>query len=134
MADKSAAPRILRWGVLTLATLLAILLLAALGPKLVSVLRGTAPPLPIGREWEGRVMIAMFATFMAGYAVGWWRPLWGGLLIILAACIVSIPLALQRNYGSLIFGIPLLVIGVLYVVRYRIDNRMAVDHDQRHSD
>jgi len=109
------------------------LFLAAFTPKLISDLRGGGSPPPDGRAWEGHVMIAMFATFMAGYAVGWWRVLWGGLLIILAACIVSIPFVIQGNYGSLIFGIPQFVIGVLYVVLHRIDNRTVVAHDRQRS-
>lgn len=104
MDDRSVASRPLRWGGLTLATVLVNFVLAAFGPKLVAVLQRTGRPLPNGGEWKEWIMIAMFATCMAGHVVGWWLPLWGGLLVIVAACIVSVPLALQWIFGPLILG------------------------------
>ena len=31
-----------------------------------------------GREWEGQAMLAMFITYLVGYALGWLWRLWGG--------------------------------------------------------
>lgn len=104
-------------------TILAIFFLMAFVPKIVSDLRDAAPELPSGRHWEGQVMTAMFAIFMLGYAVGWWRPFWGGLLIILAALSVSAPFLLRGNHGALIFGVPQFVIGLLYVLLSRVERR-----------
>lgn len=125
MGIRKARPRVFRAIVFGCATLLALLFLLAFVPKIISVLRGTAPELPAGRQWEGHVMIAMFVIFMLGYIIGWWRSLWGGLLIIVAALLVSIPFSLQDNYGSLIFGIPQFVIGILYIMLSWAEKRMG---------
>jgi hypothetical protein len=109
---------------------LALFFLLAFIPAIVTVIDGTAPEPPQGREWEGKVMTVMFLTFMVGYAIGWWRILWGGIIIILAAFVVSIPfIILQDNYGSLIFGIPQFVIGILYLLLYRIEKRENIRND-----
>jgi len=69
-------------------------------------------------------MTIMFVTYMVGYAVGWWRSLWGGTVMILAALIVILPfIILGNNFGSLIFGVPQLVIGSLYLSLYRSEKR-----------
>jgi hypothetical protein len=124
MGNRKAQTRIFRAIVLGCGTLLALLFLLAFVPKTISFLRGTASELPSGRQWEGQVMITMFVIFMLGYIIGWWRSLLGGLLMIVAALLVSIPFSLQDNCGSLIFGIPQLVIGILYIVLSRTEKRM----------
>ncbi len=45
--------------------------------------------------------------------------------MIAAALLVSVPLSLQGNYGSLIFGIPQFVIGMLYIILSRVENRIG---------
>lgn len=123
MGNRIAQSRTFRAIVVGCGTLLALFFSIVFLPKIVSVLRGTATELPAGRQWEGHVMIAMFVIFMLGYVVGWWRSRWGGLLIIAAALLVSVPFSLLGNYGSLIFGIPQLVIGILYVMLSRTERR-----------
>jgi hypothetical protein len=103
------------------ATILALFFLLVFVPKIISVLNGTARELPPGQQWEGHIMIAMFVVFMLGYIIGWWRPLWGGRMMIAAALLVSVPLSLQGNLGSLIFGIPQFAIGSLYVLLARME-------------
>ena len=133
MDSRKTHLRTLRSVVLAAGSLLALFFLLAFFPKIVSVFLGTAQELPTGRHWEGRVMIAMVLTFMAGYAIGWWRPFWGGLLMIIAALLVSGPFILQGNYGSLIFGIPQFAIGVLYILLSRLEKRKSIENGQRHS-
>ena len=130
MAKKIKNLKTYRTVVLAFGTLLALFFLLAFIPAIVTVIDGTAPEPPQGREWEGKVMTVMFLTFMVGYAIGWWRILWGGIIIILAAFVVSIPfIILQDNYGSLIFGIPQFVIGILYLLLYRIEKRENIRND-----
>jgi len=127
MTKKHNKSRAFRKLVLAIGTLLAILFLLVFGPKIVFNSIGTAPELPTGRHWEGQVMTAMFLIFMIGYAIGWWRILWGGITIILAAFLVSAPfIILQRNYGSLIFGLPQFAIGILYVLLYLLEKRESI--------
>jgi hypothetical protein len=124
MSEKKTSLRTFRIVVFTLGTLIALLFLLAFVPKLISELLGDSPQIQSGREWEGHVMTAMFLTFIVGYSIGWWRILWGGIIILLAAFIVTIPfIILQNNYGSLIFGIPQLVIGLLFLLLYWFEKR-----------
>ncbi len=125
MSNHKAPPKGLRVTALVCGTVLALFFLLVFAPKVVSVLGGSAPELPPGTQWEGHIMIAMFGVFMLGYLIGWWRSLWGGLMMIAAALLVSLPFALQGNYGSLIFGIPQFVVGMLYVSLSRIGMRRS---------
>ena len=110
-------------------SLLATFFLLALLPKVVSLLSDTSSPMGAvtGQEWEGHVIIAMFLTYMIGSLISWWRSLWGGILIILAALVVSIPfIVIQGHFNSLIFGLPVFVVGVLYVVLYIMESGQRV--------
>ena len=105
-------------------TVLAIFLLIAFLPKLISDLVTPAPPPSGGRGWEGEVMLAMFLTYMIGYAIGWWRSLVGGIIICLAAAIVSAPFVIiQGHFNSLIFGIPVFIVGILYIIHHGMELR-----------
>lgn len=67
--------------------------------------------------WEGLVMELTFYVFLAGYIFSWWKKCTGGIIIILASIIQMAPfLIIDGNLGSLIFGIPLLIVGVLFTV------------------
>ena len=130
MAEKRNRSKALRILVLILGTLLALFFLLAFVPKIITILIGTAPELPPGQQWEGHVMTAMFLIFMIGYTIGWWRKFWGGTLILLAAFVVCLPFIIfQNNYGSLIFGIPQFVIGILYLLLYWNEKRKNVRND-----
>ena len=103
---------------------LAIFLLMAFLPKLISDLATPAPPPSGGRGWEGEVMLAMFLTYMIGYAIGWWRSLVGGIIICLAAAIVSAPFVIiQGHFNALIFGIPMFIVGIFYIIHHGMELR-----------
>ena len=107
--------------VLALGTLLAIFILLAVGPKLIGPLFDSSATGLWGGTWEEMVMIATSVFYLIGYGVGWWRLQLGGAIMILSALIVMIPfLAIQGNLGSLIFGLPELVVGLLYVALDRL--------------
>ena len=127
MTEKHTQMRAFRILVLSIGTFLAIIFLLGFGPKLLcSSLRVTQESSP-GHHWEGQVMTAMFLIFMIGYAIGWWRRLWGGIIILLAALLLMGPfIILQGNLGSLIFGLPLLIVGILYVLVYWSEKRGSV--------
>jgi hypothetical protein len=110
-------------------TMLAIFFLLAFLPKIFSLLSGTSSPMGAvaGREWEGQIITAMFLLYLAGYAIGWWRSLWGGIVIILAALLVSVPfLVVQGHFNSLIFGLPIFTVGVLYVILHVMESREKI--------
>jgi len=128
MTEKNTNVKIFRKVVLSIGTFFALFFLLAFVPKIITDLSGEGhKPIP-GREWEGQVMLAMFITYLVGYTIGWWWRLWGGIIIILASLIVSIPFAIiDENYGSLIFGIPQFVIGILYILLYRSEKLGSIE-------
>jgi hypothetical protein len=102
------------------ATLLAIMFLIALAPKLIdhymAVCKGEKPMLDSG--WGGIVMELTLYIFLIGYGISWWRKCAGGVIILVASLVQMAPfLIIEGNMGSLIFGIPLLVAGLLFVTR-----------------
>ena len=76
-------------------------------------------------------MTQMFVTFLLGYGIGWWRSLFGGVLIVLSAFVVSVPFALDGNYAAFMFGIPLFVCGLLYLSLYGVERR---GHEAPHAE
>jgi hypothetical protein len=100
-----------------LASLLAIFFILAYVPKLVGEVLDVFKGEPIYKGWEGLVMETTFFVFLAGYVISWWRKCWGGLIIVLASLIQMGPfLIIQGNLGSLIFGVPLFVVGALFLI------------------
>lgn len=100
-------------------SILALFFLLAFGPKLVQeyigIIRGTEENYFEG--WEGIVMELTFFSFMIGYITSIKRRCLGGIIILLSSIIQMGPfLIIQGNMGSLIFGIPLLISGILFLV------------------
>jgi hypothetical protein len=100
-------------------SLLALFFLMAFGPKLVDeyigIIRGTEQNYFEG--WEGIVMELTFFAFMIGYIVSIKRRCMGGIIILLSSIIQMGPfLIIDGNMGSLIFGIPLLISGILFLI------------------
>ena len=105
-------------------TLLAVFLLVAFLPKILSKLVEGSHVFPQGREWEGQAMLAMFLIYLIGYAISWWRPLWGGIFICLSAAAVSAPfIIIDGHYNSLMFGVPLFIVGVFYLLLHSLESR-----------
>jgi len=73
--------------------------------------------LPKENPWEGVLMTAGTILLIAGYIISWKKEGLGGSLMILAGLTVSLPfIILSGNYGSLIFAIPFIASGLLYVI------------------
>jgi hypothetical protein len=64
-----------------------------------------------------------FFAYMIGYAIVWWRPLPGSLIII-AGSMLAIIINID-NSGFLIFTLPTILVGVLYLF-YWYDMKMRV--------
>lgn len=100
-----------------LATVLVLLFGFALVPKIIGEYIGYFNGESLhDAGWEGLVMELTFYVFLAGYIFTWWKKCTGGAIIILASIIQMAPfLIIDGNLGSLIFGIPLIIVGFLYV-------------------
>ena len=98
------------------ASVLAFLFIIIFVPKLIGEIIDAYDGKAFFDGWQGIVMEVTFFVFIAGYIMTWWKKCTGGIIIILASLIQMLPfLIIEGNTGSLIFGIPLLVSGVLFV-------------------
>lgn len=62
-----------------------------------------------------------FFTYLVGYALVWWKPLWGGLIIIAGSLAVSI--VNIDSTAFIIFSLPAMLVGVLYIILFFISLR-----------
>jgi hypothetical protein len=62
-----------------------------------------------------------FFTYLIGYALVWWKPLPGGMIIV-AGGILEIIINID-NTGFLIFAAPTLLVGVFYILIFFSDKR-----------
>jgi hypothetical protein len=98
------------------ASVLAFLFVIIFVPKLIGEIIDAFDGKAFFDGWQGIVMEVTFFVFIAGYIVSWWKKCAGGIIIIIASLIQMLPfLIIEGNTGSLIFGVPLLVAGVLFV-------------------
>jgi hypothetical protein len=56
-----------------------------------------------------------FFTYIIGYAIVWWKPLWGSVIIMLGSLLVTV--ININNLGFLIFAIPTFLVGFFYLYR-----------------
>src|SRR4030042_5470670 len=64
-----------------------------------------------------------FFTYIIGYAIIWWKPLWGAVIIMtgsLLSAVINI-----SNPGFLIFAIPTFLVGLFYLISW-IDERKRI--------
>lgn len=67
--------------------------------------------------WEVLVMTWTYFVFAVGFALSWFKKFAAAIIILFAAVLQMAPfLIIDGNFGSLIFGLPLLVIGILLLV------------------
>lgn len=100
-------------------SLLALFFIVAFVPKLIDeyigIIRGTEQSYFEG--WEGIIMELTFYLFMIGFITSFKKRCAGGLIILLTSIVQMGPfLIIQGNIGSLIFGIPLLVSAILFLI------------------
>ena len=107
-----------RDAVLAFGTIFALFILLCLIAGIAYAIEGTGG----AQEWEAYLIAASFLGSMTGYAVGWFHRLWGGTIITLSGLLISLPFILiQSNYGILLFGLPMLGTGVLYLLLYGVE-------------
>jgi hypothetical protein len=100
-----------------IASVLALFFIVAFVPKLIQEIIDVTQGKDAFNGWEGIVMELTFLVFIIGYIISWWRVCQGGIIILLASIVQMGPfLIIDGNLGSLIFGVPLLVSGVLFII------------------
>ncbi len=67
--------------------------------------------------------VPYFITYMIGYALVWWKPLWGSIIIILA----SICYVIMAGFGGPpIFAGPGFVVGLLYLLNWIVARKNRI--------
>jgi hypothetical protein len=103
---------------LVLGTLLLFILMLAFLPKIYDCCILGGDSLSAG-GWEGYVVLGMFLGYVIGYVVVWISRFFGGLIMLLTASAeMAIFLIVDGNTGSLIFGLPMAIIGILFMVAH----------------
>jgi len=64
-----------------------------------------------------------FFTYIIGYAIIWWKPLWGAVIIMTGSLLSAV--INFDNPGFLIFAIPTFAVGILYLISW-IDERKRI--------
>ena len=69
--------------------------------------------------------MAFFITYLIGYAIVWWKPLWGSIIIILLSIFYVIIAGID---GPPIFAIPALLVGVFYLIYWIVARKNKIDN------
>jgi hypothetical protein len=64
-----------------------------------------------------------FFTYIIGYAIIWWKPLWGAVIIMTGSLLSTI--LNIANPGFLIFTLPTFLVGFFYLISW-IDERKRI--------
>lgn len=89
----------------------------ALVPKIVGDIAEDGFSIFYSGGWEGLVMTWTYIVFFFGFAIVWKNKRIGGVIIVLSSILQMAPfLIIDLNFGSLIFGLPLLVSGILFLI------------------
>lgn len=97
-------------------SLVALFFIIAFVPKLIDEYMGiiTGNPNVNFSGWEGIVMELTFYIFIIGYIISLKRRAVGGVIILVGSLVQMGPfLIIDGNIGSLIFGVPMVICGVL---------------------
>lgn len=112
------------WGAIFTAFMILVL-----GVKTISEIIENGPPtlgefLKEFTQWDNPG--PYFYTYMIGYVIIWWKPLWGSIIIILA----SIFLVIMAGFnGPPIFAAPGFLVGLLYLINSLILTKERKPHN-----
>lgn len=69
---------------------------------------------------------AYFIVYVIGYAIIWWKPLWGSIIIILSSIFYVIMGGLN---GPPIFAVPGFLVGAFYLIDWLLVRRNQTNTD-----
>jgi hypothetical protein len=110
---------VLYWVAMAYGILITLFVLVAFGPKFVGLFaeQGFSCLKEIGLSfiyWYDDPT-AFFLLYLIGYALIWWKPQWGALVIALAG-LVFLGFNLRNYLFFLIFILPTLLVALLYFI------------------
>lgn len=96
--------------------LITLLFLLFLGPKIIGEIieKGVTALIEMIKsfsDWSDPV--PFFLTYIIGYAILWWKPQWGSIIIILGSAYYVIIAGVD---GPPIFAVPAFIVGLSYFV------------------
>ncbi len=100
-----------------LVILLFIFMSLALVPKIIGDISENGISTFYDETWQVMVMYWTYIVFVIGVAIVWKHKLVGSIIILLASLLQVLPfLIIDLNFGSLIFGLPMFVSGLLFYI------------------
>ena len=112
--EKSKSLRITAY---VLASTLFLFISLALVPKIIGDVAENGFSTFYNETWEVMVMYWTYIVFTIGFVIVWKNKRIGGIIIFLASILQMGPfLIIDLNFGSLIFGLPMLVSAILFFV------------------
>ncbi len=100
-----------------LVILLFIFMSLALVPKIIGDISKNGISTFYDETWQVMVMYWTYIVFAIGVAIVWKHKLIGSIIILLASLLQMLPfLIIDLNFGSLIFGLPMFVSGLLFYI------------------
>lgn len=100
-----------------LVILLFIFMSLALVPKIIGDISKNGISTFYDETWQVMVMYWTYIVFVIGVAIVWKHKLVGSIIILLASLLQVLPfLIIDLNFGSLIFGLPMFVSGLLFYI------------------
>jgi hypothetical protein len=104
--------------------LAAFLLLFAVGGWIQSMSRGDEMVL----DYEHIKMTIYFVMIAVGTILGWWRDILGGMILAFVGLVFSVTVFIEMESHDywivLIFGLPFLVCGVLFLLSWRRQKKL----------
>ena len=113
--------------------IITILFILIFGPKLVGefIKTGFAYLIEIPKtfvHWD-ESPTAFFFTYMAGYAIIWWKPLWGSIIIMFFSIFYVLIAGVD---APPILAIPTFLVGLFYLLYWNILSKNKNHHQSTH--
>ena len=106
-----------------------LLFLLVFGPKFIGefIKSGVAYLIEIPKtfaHWD-ESPTAFFITYLVGYAVLWWKPLWGSIIIMFFSVFYVL---IAGVHGPPILAIPTFLVGLFYLLYWNVLRKKIVNN------
>jgi hypothetical protein len=117
--------KILNYVSIALGIIVTLFMLIAFGPKFVGLIadQGISYLFEVPKAFANWYddPTAFFITYFIGYAIIWWKPLWGSVIILLGDILFFA--FNSQNMGIFIFIIPTMLVAVFYILYWIEKNK-----------
>ncbi len=117
--------KILNYVSIALGIIVTLLMLIGFGPKFVGLIadEGISYLFEVPKAFANWYddPTAFFITYFIGYAIIWWKPIWGSVIILLGDILFFA--FNSQNMGIFIFIIPTMLVAVFYILYWIEKNK-----------